>query len=571
MAGLEASLVIRAVDEAGGAFAALKKQIESLSLSIAAVDKAAGSIGKVRTATEPMAASLNAASMALKEQRAALIDVSAGLARVEDTASLAAHGQARLASATERTTAMLIRQANEAVMTADRVAASQRKVATATPVRPVTLGKQIADVAPFAGPAILHGTMEAIKAGATWQEEVTRIKAAGGSDADIAKAREDFREFAKTHSGATEAEYLAGYRAARVIAPHEAYDMATLGARYRIAARNSGLNLSEYDVENVMRIVDELGLPDEKSREEFIGNHLKAQQAFGSQINSETALAAYRNAKQSIYSWSPEFRDYVFPTLLQSSGEQGGTQMMTALNNYVGGHMTHAELKSLVAAGFVNNKDLVYNKVGDVKGLKPGAKLFEAEKFKSNIFEWATDFHDTYMQRKGATEEGFDDLIAKMPRNMAGLIAFLQHNRQRIPRDAANIKASVGLVAEGDDWLAKNPVAGMEALKTSIEQFAATVTGPTMEKIGANLQSMAAGIQAVGSAVEKFNIQNPGPATAVGFGAIGAGLGTGVWLLGKLFGNIRSFFGGGAAGGAAEGAEGGAAAGARPARLPRRS
>ena len=84
-------------------------------------------------------------------------------------------------------------------------------------------------------------------------------------------------------------------------------------------------------------------------------------------------LSAYRNAKQSLHDWSPDFMYKYLPTILQSSGQQGGTEMMTAFSNYAGGHMQHAELKALAAAGFVRNQDLMFNKNGDIKGLQPGA------------------------------------------------------------------------------------------------------------------------------------------------------------------------------------------------------
>jgi hypothetical protein len=186
-----------------------------------------------------------------------------------------------------------------------------------------------------------------------------------------------------------EADYLAGFKDALVIAPAEPFEMAQLGARYRGAARNSGVSTTEADVSNVLRIMDELGLKSMPEREDFLNNFLKSQQAFGSQISSEEALAAYRHAKQSIYDWSPEFRNKFFPTLLQSAGQQGGTEMMTALNNYVGQHMQQSELKALARYGFVNNSDLLYDKIGNVKGLREGAQLFEQDTFKSNIAQWA--------------------------------------------------------------------------------------------------------------------------------------------------------------------------------------
>jgi hypothetical protein len=175
--------------------------------------------------------------------------------------------------------------------------------------------RQGAELLPFAGPEILHETVKAIEAGASVQEEIARLTTAGAKPEEIARARQDYGEFAKTHAGVLETEYLAGYRDARVIAPSskehpdESFEMGKLGGRYRAALRNSGLSVTEDDVGNVLRIVDELGLKTNPEREDFVNNFLKAQQAFGSQIKTETALAAYRNAKQSIYDWDPEFRN----------------------------------------------------------------------------------------------------------------------------------------------------------------------------------------------------------------------------------------------------------------------
>ena len=114
--------------------------------------------------------------------------------------------------------------------------------------------------------------------------------------------------------------------------------------------------------------------------------------------------------------------------------------------------------------------------------LKDGAQLFEADTFKSNIAQWAWDFHTQYMSREGATEGGFGELIAKMPKNMSGLIAFLVHNQARIKRDEATLDLPVGLAAGDNSYLAQNPSAGLDALKTSITQFAAAMTSPPIRR-----------------------------------------------------------------------------------------
>lgn len=550
--GLEATLTINAKDNAGAAFAALQKTIGALEKQIETIDKMMTTAGRVTKSTDPLAASIASTQRALAEQREALSAASQGLDRFEGAGSGAASAQGRLRSAIERTTSVLVAQGAEASRVAARISESQRRASS--PPHGGS-GGRVGEILPFAGPEILHETEKAAVAGGTVQEEIARLLAAGATPDQISKARADFVDFSKTHSGVLESDYLAGYRDARVIAPGEAPEMTRLGATYRVALRNSGISSTEADVGNVLRIMDELGFKKNDEREDFLDHFLKAQQAFGSQISTETALSAYRNAKQSIYNWSPDFRDKFFPTLLQSSGQQGGTEMMTALNNYIGQHMQLSELKALIGAGFVNNSDLTFDH--NKPGLKPGAHLFEADTFKSNIARWAWDFHDHFMGRKDATEGKFDDLIAKMPRNMAALIAFLVHNESRIKRDAGTLDLPVGLAAAGDTALAKNAAAGLEALKTSIEQFAATVTAPAMDTIGAKLASMAHGLQLVSAAYHDFADKNPTAGNAIGIGALAGGAAAGGWLSWKLFtgiGKILGFGGAEAATGAASAA-----------------
>ena len=556
MAGLEASLRITAKDEAGSALKQIKAQIAALDKSIATFDKLMTAAGKVAKATDPMISSIAASSKALNQQKLAVTELGESLTGLGGSADVAAGGQRALASATERTTAVMVAQGAEAVRISEQIAAAQRKSNAAA--RGGARSK-INEALPFPGPTILHETAKAAEAGGTVQEEIARLIAAGSTPAQIRKARDDFIAFSRTHSGVLEADYLAAYRDARVIAPTEAYEMTGLGARYRAALRNSGLSSTEYDVGNVLRIMDELGLKTNGDREEFLNSFLKSQQAFGSQISTETALAAYRNAKQSIYSWSPEFREKYFPTLLQSAGQQGGTEMMTALNNYVGHHMQKTEIESLVKAGFVRPQDVKTDHGRTT--FRDNAKLFESDLFKSNIAQWAWDFHDLFMGRRGASEDKFDDLIAKMPRNMAGLIAFLVHNRSRIQRDAETLGLPIGLAAAEDKSLAQNPAAGLDALKNSLTQFAAAMTAPGMDAVGPGLQSLAHGVQAMAAAYEEWSKAHPKAAEAASVGGMAGAAGAGGWLTWKLFTGIgRLFgFGGGAAG---EGTAAGIAAGA---------
>lgn len=562
MPTIESKLVIGAKDETGGAFAAIKTHIAALDKSIATFDKLAAKVNSVAKANDPMIASIDRGARALKEERDALEGLSRSMMDGVSSAEGMAEAQARLAAEVSKANRVLVTQGETAGRVSQQIARAQEQSRK-------SFREKFGEALPFAGPGILRGTEKAVEAGGTVDEEIARLRAAGSTNEQITQARSDFRDFSKTHSGVLESEYLAGFRDARVIAPGESFEMARLGATYRAAARNSGLSTSEFDVGNVLRIMDELGLKSNPEREDFLNNFLKSQQAFGSQISTETALAAYRNAKQSIYDWSPEFRNKYFPTLLQSSGQQGGVEMMTALSNYVGGHMQQSELRALASAGFVQNKDLIYNKIGDVKGLKPGAQLFEQDLFKTNIAQWAWNFRDTYMQRKGATEDKFENLIDRMPRNMAALIAFLNHNRGRIQRDAATLDLPVGLAAASDTSLGGNSPAALSALKDALTQFGAAVTSPAVAAAGPALQSLAHAVQTVSAATGQFAKEHPEAATAGSAGAIAGVSATGLWLTGKLFGLVKGWLGlgGNGAGASAAAAGAGGTAGGSLARI----
>jgi hypothetical protein len=232
-----------------------------------------------------------------------------------------------------------------------------------------------------------------------------------------------------------------------------------------------------------------------------------------------------------------DFLTKYWPTLLQATGEQGGTEVMTAFNNLIGGHMQHSELKKLAADGFVDSKDLDYTKTGEIKGTKPGAKMFEESLFEKNPFQWANDFHDTYMKRKGSTDESFDKLVMSMPRNMGALIEEFVHNRQRYERDAAN-QGQAGMAASTNEWLGQNPAAGAEALKTSFEALATSITAPGVQALGPALAAAAQGVQTFAADIggANQNLVALGGAAAVlaaGYGSMKALFGLGGFGLGK--------------------------------------
>jgi len=289
---------------------------------------------------------------------------------------------------------------------------------------------------------------------------------------------------------------------------------------------------------------------------------------YGANITGETFLAAQRRSSMAAYGWNETFRENYFPFMLQSLGVTGGNDIMTAYSNLVGKHMQHTELMNLAKYGFIKPEDMVLNKVGDIKGVKPGASVWEESVMKANPAQWAWDAHSKFMQRKGATEEQFTTFVGTLPRAMGAMIEFFTHGEGLAARDLALGKHPIGLAAAGNEYAAQNPVAALASLRASIEQFGAALTSGPVQQAGAQLVALSNYITEAAASVAQFEKSHPGitkaatSGTEVAGGVLGLGLlAAGAKWLGRTalggFG-LGGLFGGGGVGG---GATGGMAAG----------
>ena len=200
------------------------------------------------------------------------------------------------------------------------------------------------------GGATLEALKEALGLGATVDDRLAQLKSMGVSDAQIDASRAQFREYSKTHPGMLEADWPQARGEAATIAPGDEAEMTQLAAQYRAAARASGVPLGDNDFLAIMRSMDEMGIKTPEDRRAFLNSMLKVQQKFQGTVTPETYLSAVQNLRSAKFELDPDFMKNYFPTLIQATGEQGGTEVMTAFNNYIGGHMQHSELKKLAAA-----------------------------------------------------------------------------------------------------------------------------------------------------------------------------------------------------------------------------
>jgi hypothetical protein len=574
MAGLEAVLRITAKDDAGPALAKVKEQIAQLDKSIAVFDKMATSVGKVAKSTDPLLVSINASVRSMNEARTAATELAAGLEKVGGGAETAAGAQRTLGEAVMSTTRLMALQGTEAVKVAEKIVVSQKKAAKEAKEAAATRKEMVGMGGGLVGTMLGFGAAElgvkAIESGATLDQAMAKLRTSGVPDADIEQAKAGYADFSKTHAGMTEAEYLTKYGEARTMSSDPLKTTREM-AQLSLALKNSGVETSPDEVRSFIKAVDELSLPPAE-QEKLLDRMAKVKQLYGANITGETWLAAQRRSSMSAYGWDDKFRDNYFPFMLQSLGVTSGNDMMTAYSNYVGKHMQHTEMMNLAKYGFIRPQDEVINKAGTIKGLKPGAQVWEESLMKANPAQFAWDMHQKFMSRKGATEDQFTSFVGTLPRAMGAMIEFFTHGQGLAARDLALGKNPVGLAAAGNEYAAKNPMAALDALRTSIEQFGAALTSGPVMQASAQLVALAQHVTDAAAIVDKFEKAHPGVAKAGTYAAEGAGglfglglIAAGAKWLGRTalggFGLGGLFGGGGGAGGAAA-AGGGATAAA---------
>jgi hypothetical protein len=561
---LESKLIIGAKDETGGAFAAIKERIAGLDKQVATFDKLMAATRKVASANDPMIAGIDRAARSLQEEKVAAEALSRAMSLGVGSAEEMSAVQSRLARSTSEATRAMTRQADEAVIASRRVKKEAKGgglVGMGGGLVGMMVGYQVGELG-----------IKAIEAGATLDQTLAKLRTSGTPAADIDQARAGYADFAKTHVGMTEAEYLTKFSEARTMSTDPLKTTREM-AQLSLALKNSGVETTPDEVRSFVKSVDEMSLPPAE-QEKLLDRFAKIKQLYGNNITGETYLAAQRRSSMSAYGWDDKFRENYFPFMLQSLGVTSGNDMMTAYSNYVGKHMQHTELMNLAKYGFIRPEDEVLNKVGDIKGLKPGAKVWEEDVMKSNPAQFAWDMHQKFMSHKGATEDQFSSFVATLPRAMGAMIEFFTHGQGMAARDLALGKNPVGLAAAGSDYAANNPIAALGALRTSIEQFGAALTSGPVQQAGKQLVDLSRDITAAAANVSAFEKDHPGAtkagtyATEVGGGLLA--LGVAAKFASWIGGGLKSVFtlggllsrGGGAVAGAVAGGEAGAEAGA---------
>lgn len=273
---------------------------------------------------------------------------------------------------------------------------------------------------------------------------------------------------------------------------------------------------------------------------------VKAIVAGGGTIGVKDFFSAAKYGRTAATGWNNEFMYEILPTLIQEmktgSGSGGaggpGNALMSAYQAIVAGQMTKKSLTLFNQLGLVDPSRVVWNKVGDVKGVLPGG-IRGSDLFQANPFAWSQQVLMPALKAAGITDpKQQQQYIAQLFGNRTASFVMSQMALQpdKFRRDQGLVKGAMGL--EAYQKLLKNDPYMAEQALTAQWKDAKTQLGLQV------LPLLIAGTQKLTGWMRRLNewmLKNPEAVKGVvlGFTAISGALTFGGTLL-VLAGGIRA-------------------------------
>lgn len=478
----------KALADARTAFSAARDNVKKLATEITAVDKPTRAMS---TAFKAAQREVKAAAEAFKLQSAAVSAARTGLSEFGIAANQAASAEGKLRSAIEQTASALKRQSEAEAAALGR----QKQMAE----RRAALRESISSIVPFAGPAILHETAQALNAGATYEQRIAQMKAAGLGPAEIAEAEDVANDTTKRFPGLKKEDMLQSYKEARSVM-QEAHE-AAMAARVIGEAKAALLATNNvFEAGEVGKLVKSAELLGRTKNEElfraYINSQVKAGQTMDGTITPEGQYEVAKFARNAGARLSDRFMSTTAQSLVQEvGGSTAGTLIRDFYQHVIGGHMTHQGYKNLLAAGLIDPKDALKTKTGEIKGLKPGKHLADYQLAMTDPDKWIYNVDDK-LKKKGMSEEQRQAWwSSSFDSGTADLAVKLTTQRKAFENHAELYDKAMGL----DAWKlsAENMNAATGALKAAIENFTSTLTKDTTKRIAQGESIGTTGVNAV--------------------------------------------------------------------------
>ena len=403
----------------------------------------------------------------------------------------------------------------------------------------------------FAGPAVLAGTKDAVKAGADFQSEIVKMRAAGIRQNEINAAVEQTDNLAAKYTNVKRASILERYKELRSVLTHPDETPHMLEPVIKANAAMNALDRSGHMAEGLAFAVkgaEVLGLAQDPKRfEAYLDAFIRAQQVMGKTITPEQQFEFAKYSKASGATLSDRFK---MTTAVSLGQELGGSTTGVSVDQFVkqvtGGFQgsQHSAAKEFVALGLAKKGDFTTTKTGEIKGLKHGRKVAGADLAQTDPDTWVDKFLMPAFEKAGIVDQNAQ--IAQVRRmfpsgRSADLVTKLITQRESFRNHAKLYDDAQGTNAVENNQ--SDPYVALNSLSTSLSNLGGVLTSPVMANAAGVMSSMATSIAGWGASLAAFNKEHPDFAKAAGGAAIAGGVGLGGVLSYQLLSGFAGGFG----------------------------
>ena len=316
-------------------------------------------------------------------------------------------------------------------------------------IKKLTFGGLILGGAGYAGIKMLESGYESAK---KYEQVLAQFKALNLGDA-INKDADKFARGANI-MGASATDLigtvrdlhtaLGDYGMSKAIAPQ----IAQMKYANQVVFGGHGMDFSERQLQSMEKIIEMKG--GFKSPQAFLAQADMMQKVIsgtGGMVKPSDYLQFIKTAGVSGRLLSNEMFYYTMEPLIQEmTGGRVGTGTMSAYNNLAQGRSTNRAATEMMKLGILDPKGVLYNKIGNVKQINPGA-LKGMDEYTSNPYQWMKDVLLPSMAKRGITAE--KDILNEMGvifgnRTGSSLFSLMFLQQEKIAKNMVISKNAMG-------------------------------------------------------------------------------------------------------------------------------
>ncbi len=383
----------------------------------------------------------------------------------------------------------------------------------------------------LAGGAIVAGVAKLTEHGKELLHVQQQMAAAGVNQVDIAKATADSWKVASQY-GLKVSDVLADLKEARMVFGSTEHAMGFIGPleqmRVVLNAVTEGSGNKVADAVYEMARAGELkGLQTPDQFMSYFDQMTKAITASGGKVDPKAFMMATQYGRIASKGWSEDFYSRILPSLIQEMGpSQAGGALMSLSGTIVQGKVSKRSLGMLEDLGLLTDPSkVIYDKLGDPKGVLPGA-FANTTGFTQNPLTWAeTTLHDALVKKFGDFKPGDPEVLNFLGGAFGNIrsaqaIATLTMEGNRINKDAALIDQAQGVGAAGS-LLANDPNTAATNFKNSWDNLLTALGSPLVEPAIQAMNYMAN----VMKSLTEFANGHPETIKIIGEALVGLGVG----------------------------------------------